>query len=198
MTSLQVIILDTLVAVLAGMIIFPAVFAFGVNPQEGPQLVFVVLPAVFQQMSLGWLSGVVFFLLLFIAALTSTISIMEVAVASLREMSHDQLSRHQSVLIVTAVASVLMTLCVLSMTGAWSGLRLFGHDLFECSDTLVTNIMMPLGALCMSLFVGWFMPKEDIEVGPRRQRWLRPALIFALRWIVPIAILIIILNGLWH
>lgn len=199
MTSLQVAFLDTLVAVLAGVIIFPAVFAFGVDPQEGPQLVFVVLPAVFQQMSLGWICGVVFFLLLFIAALTSTISIMEMAVVSLREMSHDKLGRHQSVLIVTVIASVLMTLCVLSMTGAWSGLRLFGHDLFECSDTLVTNILMPLGALFMSLFVGWFMPQKDIEVVPRSRkqwkRWLRPALVFALRWIVPTAILLILLNG---
>ena len=159
-TSLQVIILDTFVAVLAGMIIFPAVFAFGVDPQEGPELVFVVLPAVFQRMSFGWISGVVFFLLLFIAALT----------------------------------------CVLSMTGSLSWLKIFGHNLFECSDTLVTNIMMPLGALCMSLFVGWIMPKRGIEIVPNSsKRWkqkLRPALIFALRWLVPAAILLIFLNGI--
>ena len=199
-TSLQVIILDTFVAVLAGMIIFPAVFAFGVDPQEGPELVFVVLPAVFQRMSFGWISGVVFFLLLFIAALTSTISIMEVAVVSLREMSHDKLTRHQSVLIVTAIASVLMTLCVLSMTGSLNWLKIFGHNLFECSDTLVTNIMMPLGALCMSLFVGWIMPKRGIEIVPNSSKhwkqWLRPALVFALRWLVPAAILLIFLNGI--
>ncbi len=200
MTSLQVIILDTLVALLAGVIIFPAVFAFGVDPQEGPELVFVVLPAVFQQMALGRLCGVLFFLLLFIAAITSTVSIMEVAVGNLREMSHEKLTRRHCVLIVTAFATTMMTLCVLSMTGIWSGLSLFGHDLFECSDTLVTNIMMPLGALCMSLFVGWFMPQQDIEVVPqsrkRWKQWLRPALVFALRWVVPTAILLIFLNGL--
>lgn len=188
-TSFQVVILDTLVALLAGVIIFPAVFTFGFSPEEGPELVFVVLPAVFQKMSIGWFAGVLFFLLLFIAALTSTVSIMEVAVACLRESTKDRLNRHQSVLIVTVCATVLMALCVLSMTGTWSRLTIFGHDLFSSSDTLITTIMMPIGALCMSLFVGWFMPKKDIEV-------LHPAFVFALRWIVPTGILLIFLNGL--
>ena len=199
-TSLQVVTLDTLVAVLAGVIIFPAVFTYGFDPKEGPELVFVVLPAVFQQMSCGWLSGVTFFLLLFIVAITSTISILEVAVASLRESSHNKLNRHQCVLIVTAAAIVLMTLCVLSMTGIWSGLSIGGRNLFDCSDTLVTTFIMPFGALCMSIFVGWFMPRKDIDVVPARlerwKRWLRPAMIFALRWLVPVAILLIFLNGL--
>lgn len=199
-TSLHVVILDTLVAVLAGIIIFPAVFSFGCDPQEGPELVFVALPAVFQKMSFGRLIGVTFFLLLFIAAITSTISIMEVAVASLRESSHGKLNRHRCVLIVTAIASVLMTLCVLSMTEIWSWLSIGGRNLFEWSDTLVTTYIMPFGALCMSLFVGWFMPKKDIEIAPnsskRWQRWLRPGMIFALRWLVPTGILLIFLNGL--
>lgn len=199
-TSLQVIVLDTLVALLAGVIIFPAVFAFGFNPQEGPQLVFVVLPAVFQKMSFTWLSGVLFFLLLFIAALTSTIALMEVAVASICEASHDKLNRHHGVLIVSAVTIVLITLCVLSMTGTWSQLTLFGKNLFDCFDTLVTSIMMPLGAFSMALFVGWVMPKLNKDVVPysekRWKRWGRPLLLFALRFIVPLAILLIFLNGL--
>jgi NSS family neurotransmitter:Na+ symporter len=187
-TALQVALLDTLVAVLAGVVIFPAVFSFGYDPAEGPQLVFVVLPSILQQMSFSWLSGVLFFLLLFIAALTSTISLMEIAVASLCEAGHDRLNRHQSVLIVTAITTVLVILCVLS------------PRLFSWSDRLVTTILMPLGALSMSLFVGWFMPRKDLEVVPdSRKPWkhkLRPALIFALRWIVPAAILLIFLNGL--
>lgn len=188
MTSLQVIVLDTMVAVLAGIIIFPAVFAFGFNPAEGPELVFVVLPAVLQKMSFAWLSGVLFFLLLFVAALTSTISLMEVAVASLCEVSRHRLSRHQSVLIVTAIVTVLMVACVLSET------------LFAGSDMLVTQILMPLGALGMSLFVGWYMPIKKKDLMPQGQtplkRRLRPVLMFSLRWIVPIAILLIFLNGL--
>ena len=200
MTSLQVVVLDTLVALLAGVIIFPAVFAFGFNPQEGPQLVFVVLPAIFQQMSFSWLSGVVFFLLLFIAALTSTISVMEVAVASLCEAGKGKLSRHQGVLLTLVLACVMVVAVVLSMTGAWGKLTIFGRNLFDASDSLVTTFMMPIGAMCMSLFAGWFMPLKSVDVVPSsRQPWkrvLRPVLVFSLRFIVPTAILLIFLNGL--
>lgn len=187
-TSVQVIVLDTLVALLAGLIIFPAVFSFGFNPQEGSQLVFVVLPAIFQQMSFAWLSGVLFFLLLFIAALTSTISLMEVAVASICEASHNKLNRHQSVLMVSGITIVLVVLCVLS------------PSIFDLFDNLVTTILMPLGALSMSVFVGWFVSGKDKDLVPHREdhwkRWLRPFFIFSLRWIVPVLILIILLNGL--
>ncbi|MBR3648102.1 MAG: sodium-dependent transporter [Paludibacteraceae bacterium] len=207
--SLQVIVLDTLVAVLAGVIVFPAVFAFGFDPAEGPELVFVVLPAVLEQMSFAWLSGVLFFLLLFVAAITSTISMMEIAVAFLCEASSDSakdgkakkgLSRHQSVLIVTAVVAVLMTLCVLSMTGKADWLTVFGLNLFDCFDRLVTLYFMPINALSMSLFVGWFMPKHYLDSNPHAdlgyKRLLRPVYLFAVRWIVPIAIVIIFFNGL--
>ena len=77
---------------------------------------------------------------------------------------------------------------------------LFGHNLFELSDTLVTTYMMPFGALAMSLFIGWFMPFQDNDLVPHSQKrykqWLRPAFVFALRWLVPIAIVLIFLNGL--
>lgn len=199
-TSFVVIVLDTLVALLAGAIIFPAVFAFGFDPAEGPELVFVVLPAVLQHMSFAWLSGVVFFVLLFVAALTSTISLMEVVVASIMELSQGKLSRHISVLIATLLICAEVMLYVLSMTGVWSGLQLFGHNLFDLSDTLVTNFMMPFGALAMSLFIGWFMPMKDQDLVPHSQKrykqWLRPAFVFLLRWVVPIAIVLIFLNGL--
>ena len=199
-TSFQVILLDTLVAVLAGVIIFPAVFAFGFDPAEGPQLVFVVLPAVLQHMSFAWLSGVVFFTLLFIAALTSTISLMEVIVTSIMEMSGGKLNRHYSVLIATGVICIFVAIYVLSMTGVWSGLQICGHNLFDLSDTLVTSYMMPFSALAMSLFIGWFMPFRDNDLVPhsrkRYKRWLRPAFVFALRWLVPIAIVLIFLDGI--
>jgi NSS family neurotransmitter:Na+ symporter len=199
-TSFVVIVLDTLVALLAGVIIFPAVFAFGFDPAEGPELVFVVLPAVLQHMSFAWLSGVAFFVLLFVAALTSTISLMEVVVASIMELSQGKLSRHISVLIATLLICAGVVLYVLSMTGVWSGLQLFGHNLFDLSDTLVTDFMMPFGALAMSLFIGWFMPMKDQDLVPhskkRYKQWLRPAFVFLLRWVVPIAIILIFLNGL--
>jgi NSS family neurotransmitter:Na+ symporter len=89
---------------------------------------------------------------------------------------------------------------VLSMTGVWSGLQICGHNLFDLSDTLVTNYMMPFSALAMSLFIGWFMPFRDNDLVPHSQKrykqWLRPAFVFALRWLVPIAIVLIFLDGI--
>lgn len=208
-TSIQVIVLDTLVALLAGVIIFPAVFAFGFDPAEGAELVFVVLPAILQQMSLSWLSSVLFFLLLCIAAVTSTISLMEVMVAFICEASNRPrgkqqsvrpLSRHQSVLITSAVVSVLIVLCVLSMTGAWSSLSVFGHNMFDCFDKLTSCVMMPLGAMGMAIFVGWILPKNGVKSkmysGRGAKRWLWNIYIIVLRWLVPAAIVVIFLNSL--
>ena len=187
-TSIQVIILDTLVAVLAGVIIFPAVFAFGINPAEGPQLVFVVLPAIFEQMSFAWFCSVLFFLLLCIAALTSTISLMEVAVAFVCEASNDKLNRRKSVLIVASMVILLTVANVLSST------------MFNLSDEVTACVMMPLGALGMAIFVGWFLPRNGekgiLEADKGIKRWFRKMYIFALRWIVPIAIVLIFLNRL--
>lgn len=210
-TSVQVIVLDTLVAILAGVIIFPAVFAFGFNPAEGPQLVFVVLPAILQQMSLTWVSSVLFFALLCVAALTSTISLMEVMVAFICEASgalgqrkngqpRRALSRQKSVMITSAVVGVLLVLCVLSMTGKAEWLTIRGYNLFECFDDMTACVMMPLGALGMAVFVGWNLPKDGgrgvLNPSQGLKRWVGKAYIFALRWIVPLAIVIIFLNSL--
>lgn len=200
MTSFQVLFLDTLVALLAGIIIFPAVFAFGFNPAEGPELTFVVLPAVMQKMSLTWLSGVLFFSLLCIAAITSTISLMEVLVVATSEISHGRINRHHSVLITAVLVALLATIYILSMTNAVPALKFFGRDLFQLADDAVSIFLMPFGALCMSLFVGWFMPLKDIEIVPysqkRYKKWLRPIFIFLLRWLVPVGIILVFLNGL--
>ena len=187
-TSVQVIVLDTLVALLAGVIIFPAVFAFGFNPAEGPQLVFVVLPAIFEQMSFSWLSSVLFFTLLCIAALTSTISLMEVAVAFICEASKDKLNRQKSVLIASAIVIALIVLCV------------YVPVLFDGFDEVTACVMLPLGALGMSLFVGWSLPKNGekgvLHADKGIKRWFGKMYIFALRWIVPIVILLVFLNSL--
>lgn len=190
-TSVEVIILDTLVALLAGVIIFPAVFAFGFNPAEGPQLVFVVLPAIFEQMSFSWLSSVLFFALLCIAALTSTISLMEVAVAFMSEATaklKHPLDRRKSVLIVCAIVLVLIISCVCI------------DFLFDAFDEISSCIMMPLGALGMSLFVGWCLPRKGEKGVLSNEKgiksWARKIFIFFLRWIVPAAIIVIFLNSL--
>ena len=187
-TSIQVIVLDTLVAILAGIIIFPAVFAFGLNPEEGPQLVFVVLPAIFEQMSFPWLSSVLFFALLCIAALTSTISLMEVAVAFVCEASNGKLNRHKSVLIVSAGVIALVVLCV--------GIPF----IFNYFDKVTADIMMPLGAMGMCLFVGWCLPKNGEKGVLHADKGIKhiagKIYIAALRFLVPAAIILIFLNSL--
>lgn len=174
-TSMQVVILDTLVAILAGMIIFPAVFAFGMDPAEGPELVFVILPAIFEQMSFSYIFGVLFFSLLCIAAITSTISIMEVSVAFVNEATGGRLNRHKSVLLVSAAVIPLVLACV------------FSNSVFDVFDTLTSCVLMPLGALGMAIFVGWNLPNYNHFAGK--------VFIFSVRWIVPIAILVIFLNS---
>ena len=190
-TSVEVIILDTLVALLAGVIIFPAVFAFGFNPAEGPQLVFVVLPAIFEQMSFSWLSSVLFFALLCIAALTSTISLMEVSVAFMSEATaklKHPMDRRKSVLIVSVIVLVLIISCVCI------------DFLFDAFDEITSCIMMPLGALGMSLFVGWCLPRKGEKGVLSNEKgiksWAGKIFIFFLRWIVPAAILVIFMNSL--
>ena len=189
--SLQVIVLDTLVAILAGVIIFPAVFAFGVSPAQGAQLVFVVLPAVLQQMSFAWLSSVLFFGLLCIAALTSTISLMEVAVAFVQEATastRHPLSRRQSVSLVATMVLVLITLCI------------FFPAMFDLSDHLTAGFSMPLTALCMAIFVGWALPKSGegsvLQHTKGAKRVVGKVFLFFLRWIIPLFILLVFLNGL--
>ena len=187
-SSIQVVVLDTLVAVMAGLIIFPAVFAFGFDPAEGPQLVFVVLPAIFGQMSFSWLSSVLFFTLLCIAAITSTISLMEVAVAFVSEASGGKLNRHKSVLVVSVVAVVLCVLCIVV------------PRVFDIFDQVSSCVLMPLGALGMSLFVGWSLPKKGekgiLHAHNGVKQWLGNIFVFTLRWIVPLAIIVIFLNSL--
>ena len=190
-TSVQVIVLDTVVALMAGLIIFPAVFAFGFDPAEGPELVFVVLPAIFEKMTLPWVSSVLFFALLCIAALTSTISLMEVVVAFICEATADKkhpLNRRQAVGITAALVTGLLMTCV------------FVPKVFDYSDLVSACVMMPLGALGMAVFVGWFRPNKADQAVLQREswikRWSRKVYMFLLRFIVPLAILLIVLNGL--
>lgn len=202
-TSVQVAFLDTLVAILAGIIIFPAVFAFGVNPAEGPELVFVVLPEILEKMSFSWLSGILFFSLLGIAAITSTISLMEVVVAFVTEASAHTghpLNRHKSVILVSITVMVMVTACISSMTGSPSWLIIGGHTLFDWFDKLSSCVFMPLNAFAMALFVGWFLPKDGIahQLGnqPGIKTYIADCYIQIVRFLVPLAIIAIFLNGL--
>jgi NSS family neurotransmitter:Na+ symporter len=194
-TSIQMIGLVIFVSLLAGMIVFPAVFAFGFSPAEGPQLAFVTLPAVFQHMFSPSLTSVAFFALMCVAAITSTISLMEVMVAFVHEASADTkwpLNRHQSVIIVSVIQLITNTLCILSMTGSVSWLTIMDKNLFDAANNLTTNILIPIGAMGTSLFTGCFVPKTRYQ-GSRTVTYLN---LMMLRWVVPVVILIIFLESM--
>ena len=196
-TVAQVSVLDTIVAVLSGVAIFPAVFALGINPAQGPQLVFVTLPSVFTQMPGGYIFAILFFVLLSIAALTSTISILEIMVAFVSEEFH--CSRKNAAIVTSLVIVISSALCSLSL-GADTRLTLFGRTLFDWCDFLVSKILMPVGGFFIAIFVGWFCSKKDVRDelshGAVVSEWFVNAFLFLMRFVVPIAILLIFLNEL--
>ncbi len=194
-TSVQMIALVLLVSLLAGMIVFPVVFACGFSPAEGPQLTFVTLPDVFQHMFCPTLISVSFFALMCVAAITSTISLMEVMVAFVHEAFEDTrhpLNRHQSVILVALIQLVTNTLCILSMTGCVGGLTVVGKNLFDFANDLTTNILIPLGAMGVAVFTGWFVPKAKYHGSPA----VSFLYMLMLRWIVPAVILVIFLESM--
>lgn len=195
--SLQVITTDTLVAVLAGVAILPAVFAFGINPQSGPGLVFLTLPKVFESMAFGQIWSILFFVLLTFAALTSAISLLEVIVAFLVE--EKKMSRLKATIITTGSISILGIFCTLSF-GPLRHIELFGLTIFDTFDFVSSNILLPVGGILLCIFAGWKMEQSIIynEISNNGTIKLRlfQLYIFILKYVAPICILLILLNVL--
>ena len=191
---------DLMFALVAGLAIMPAVFAFGISPQAGPGLVFETLPYVFGQMPAGGLVAILFFLALLVAALTSSISMLEVAVAYLVE--EKKIPRIWACVILFVICWVVGGLCSLSF-GPLSHIKIDGGNLFDFFDNLSSNILMTLGSLLTVLFVGWRLKKTDVydefTNGGTLSRNARifGVLWFLIRYICPLAIAIIFLSGLF-
>ncbi|MDD4834858.1 MAG: sodium-dependent transporter [Lutispora sp.] len=159
--ALIVVSMDTTVALLAGVAMFPALFAFGMEPAAGPGLVFVVIPQIFAQMGgIGPLFSAVFFVALFIAALTSSVSLLEVVVAYL--MDQKKMQRKPAVYGTAVVMAVLCVLASLSL-GVMSGVTVFGVGAFDFFDILTDKIFLAIGGMLLAIFTGWFMKKEDLK-----------------------------------
>lgn len=190
-------ILDTCVAILAGVIIFPAVFTYHTEPAAGPKLVFEVLPEIFHQMPFGIVWSSLFFFLLFLASLTSTISMSEIAIAFFMEQLG--FSRKKAVLLNAGIAMTLGTLCALSFSSL-SGLKIFGLTIFDLFDYVSSNILLPLGGMLISIFVGWFLDRNVVKAQLRGTGKLNPRLlatiVFLLRYVAPTGIAIVFLAGL--
>ncbi len=184
---------DTVVALLAGIAIFPLVFANNLPVSAGPGLIFQTLPLVFGQMGGGWLFGILFFVLLFFAALTSSISLIEPAVAWLVE--NKNIERHQAC-IWSGSACWALGIGVVFSFNIWSGFKLFDKNLFELLDYLTANIMLPLGGLAIAIFAGWMMKsqhtEQELEIPAEGFQVWR----FLIKYISPAAVFFIFLHVL--
>lgn len=190
---------DLAFALIAGVAIMPAVFAFGLDPQSGPGLVFETLPFVFSQMPAGGFVAILFFIALLVAALTSSISMLEVAVAFLVE--EKKLSRIAACSILFVICWVVGAVCSLSF-GPLSEVEIGGRNLFDFFDNLSSNVLMTLGSLLTVIFVGWRLKKTDIYDEFTNGGTLRTSvrifgmLWFLIRYVAPVAIISIFVTNL--
>lgn len=194
-TVLTIAFLDTAVALVAGMAIFPVVFANGLEPGAGPGLMFVTLPLAFSQMPMGILFGTLFFVLVVFAAWSSSISLGEPLVAWLVERGW---GRVRASVVIGALAFVLGIGTVLSFN-LWSGAdyQLWGKNFFECLDFLTTNIMLPLGGMLIAIFAGWVM-KETVVRKELAMTSFKLYMVWraVIRIFAPLAIIVVIAHGL--
>ncbi len=190
--------LDTLVAVLAGVLIFPAVFTYGVAPTQGPTLVFVVFPSIFQHMAGGIVWATLFFLMLFVASLTSTISMSEISIAYFCD--ERKISRRRACNISTGTALVFGTLCALSFSGI-SNITVAGHtfNFFNFFNDCSSNVLLPVGGMFVAIYAGHKLDKKIFSAQLTNNGTLRApqkVLRFLMRWIAPTGVAVVLLASL--
>ncbi len=199
-SGIMIALLDTLIALLAGLAIFTSVFAMGFDPAGGPGLVFHVLPAVFSQMPGGSIFATLFFILLSIAALTSTISILEMLVSTM--MDEFKMNRHSAVILISITIFLIGIPSALSF-GPLANVKIFGLNIFDNMDFLSANILLPLGGLFVAIFVGWSLNKQEV-MGElfhgfrdhQKNRKIANIWYFLVKFIAPILIILVFLSSI--
>lgn len=201
-SAIQVSVVDTMVAILAGLMIFPAAFSVGVNPDSGPSLIFITLPNVFNEAFgsmpvMGWVVSLMFYGLLSLAALTSLMSLHEVSTSFFYEELH--ISRKKGAVIVTVSTIIIGAFCSLSLGGK-DYLRVAGMSLFDAFDFVTGQIFLPVGGFLTCVFLGWFVPKKIVRDeftnwGTLSARFFG-IFLFLVRFVCPLAILAIFLHQL--
>ena len=201
-TAFQIGIIDCLVAILAGLMIFPAAFSVGVSPDSGPSLIFITLPNVFQQAfaaipAAGYVIALLFYALLALAALTSLISLHEVSTAFFHEEL--RITRKRAALIVTVLCSIMGTVCSLSL-GAVDFLGIAGRSLFDWFDFITGQIFLPIVGFLTCIFIGWFVPHKIVRDEFTNWGTLRATFfhffLLLVKYVCPICILFIFLHQL--
>jgi len=196
-TAINVSVADTLIAILAGVAIFPAVFAFGIEPNAGPDLIFRTLPNIFQQMPGGYFFSLIFFILLGVAALTSSISVLEVVVAYFVEELG--ILRKRATIVAAASITVLGLLSTMSW-GVMGEVRIFGFNIFELLDFTASSVFLPIGGVFIVVFLGWYLGKrhikEEITSDGLYKAKLTNLFVFIIKFLAPIAIAMVFLHGI--
>lgn len=202
-SAVQIGVIDCVVAILAGLMIFPAAFSVGVSPDSGPSLIFITLPNVFQQAFasipvLGYIISLLFFVLLSLAALTSLMSLHEVSTAFFQEEL--MITRKKAALIVTITTAVIGAFCSLSLGAVGDSMTFFGKSLFDWFDFITGQIFLPIVGFLTCIFIGWFVPHKVVHDeftnwGTLRGRFFH-LYIFLVKYICPLAILFIFLHQL--
>ena len=194
-TSLWIVVCDLSVSILAGIAIFPAVFSCGLTPAEGPGLVYQVLPVVFDSMgAFGRIAAIMFFLLLVLAALTSAISLLEALTAAISEKG---MKRSKAVMIVAASGAVLAVLTSFSF-----GNGVLNHwHLFDILDKLTGTYLLAIGALFIVIFLGWFVKSDEIHDelsnhGTLKVGYFKVFYYFIIRFLAPVALLVVLVTGI--
>lgn len=199
-SAVQIGLLDSMVAILAGLMIFPAAASVAVSPDSGPSLIFITLPNVFEQAFggmpiIGFIVSLMFYSLLALAALTSLISLHEVSTAFLQEEL--RITRGKAATIVTLTCGIIGVFCSLSL-GDWNFLSIGDKSLFDIFDFVTGQIFLPFGGFLTCLFIGWYVPKKLIKDEYTNWGTLRGNLFgvyyFLVRFICPIAIAAIFLH----
>lgn len=190
--------LDTLVAILAGVIIFPAVFTFGMEPAAGPKLVFEILPSIFSHMPGALIWSTLFFVLLFLASLSSTISMSEICIAYLTD--EFGMGRRKATALNICVAMALGSVCALSF-GSLSEWTVCGLTVFNLFDYVSSNILLPVGGMIISIFVGWVLDRSVVRSelmggGSGVRPWMVTTVVCCLRYVAPACIGLVFLFGL--
>jgi NSS family neurotransmitter:Na+ symporter len=196
-TSILIAIADTVVALIAGMAIYPIVFAHGLEPSAGPGLLFQALPIAFGSMPMGDVVGTLFFVMVVFAAFTSAIALLESAAAYLVE--RQGLTRGKAAIVAGSGIWILSLFTIFSLSGAeWTLLPFMGDGktIFDGLDYLTANILLPLGGLLISVFVGWFMKDEFVKEEFKLTEGQFNFVMVLLRYVAPIAIIFVFINAI--
>lgn len=196
-SALMIVMMNLFISLLAGLAIFPAVFSFGFEPTEGPGLLFVVLPAVFNQMPFGVFFLFIFLILFLFATLTSAFSMLEIIVAAVTKQ--DRTKRKRTTWITGILIFIVGIPSALSY-GVLSDFTIFDKTVFDAADYLVSNILMPVGALLIALFAGFKIPRhvllEEISDGASYAKKIFAIWLIAIKYIAPTAIIIVFLDAI--